>query len=198
QLVSEAARQIFDLSTGPLLDARLLRLGPEDHVVTITMHHIVSDGWSIGVFYRELTTLYEAFALDQPLSLPELPIQYADYAVWQRQWFEGDLLRKQLDYWKTQLSSAPMVLDLPTDKLRPIAQTFRGDTLSARLTPELTAALKALSRRERVTLFMTLLAAFQTLLSRYTGQQDIVVGSPIANRNHRATEKLIGFFVNTL
>ena len=194
----EEARQAFDLQSGPLLRARLLRLGAMDHVLLYTMHHIISDGWSMGVLIRELTTLYQAYANGEESSLAGLSIQYADYAQWQRQWLQGEVLDQQLGYWKQQLAGAPPMLELPTDFARPAIQTFRGATHSISLSSTLTAQLKQLSKREDVTLFMTLLAAFQTLLHRYTAQSEIVLGTPIANRTRAATEPLIGCFVNTL
>ena len=162
------------------------------------MHHIVSDGWSLGVLMRELGALYEAFAAGRPSPLPELPIQYADFAVWQQQWLSGEVLEKQLGYWKRQLAGAPPELSLPTDRPRPPVQTYRGAVHPVALGRELSEQLSALSRREGVTLFMTLLAGFQALLHRYTGQDDLVVGSPIAGRTRAETEELIGFFANTL
>jgi non-ribosomal peptide synthetase component F len=162
------------------------------------MHHIVSDGWSMGVLIRELTTLYAAFNQGNTVSLPELPIQYADFAIWQRQWLQAKMLETQLAYWKQQLDGAPSLLQLPTDRPRPAIQTFRGARHILDIPKPLTEALKALSRQEGVTLFMTLLAAFKTLLHHYTEQNDILVGSPIANRNRPEIEELIGFFVNTL
>ena len=198
RLAGEEARRPFDLAQGPLFRATLIRLGHEDHVLLLTMHHIVSDGWSMGVLYRELSVLYRAFTNAQPSPLSDLPIQYADFAVWQRKWLQGEVLEAQLSYWKKQLERAPGVLNLPTDRPRPAVQSFRGARQSLELSKELTEELKALSRKEGVTLFMTLLAAFQTLLYRYTAQDDIVVGSPIANRNRTEIEGLIGFFVNTL
>ena len=198
QLANEEARQPFDLAQGPLFRSKLLRLGEDDHVLLLTMHHIVSDGWSMGVLYRELSVLYDAFRYGKRSPLSDLPIQYADYAVWQRQWLQGEVLEGQLSYWKKQLEGIPAVLNLPTDRQRPAVQSFRGNRQSIELSRELTQGLKALSRKEGVTLFMTLLAAFQTLLYRYTGQEDVVVGSPIANRNRSEIEGLIGFFVNTL
>ena len=198
RLVTEETRRPFDLARGPLFRKTLVRLAEDDHVLLLTLHHIVSDGWSMGVLHRELSVLYEAFSRCQSSPLPELPIQYADYAVWQRQWLTGELLETQLSYWTQQLEGAPAVLNLPTDRPRPAVQTYRGAWRSIELSKELTEGLKALSRKEGVTLFMTLLAAFQTLLYRYTGQEDIVVGSPIANRNRTEIEGLIGFFINTL
>ncbi|HYY43190.1 MAG TPA: amino acid adenylation domain-containing protein, partial [Pyrinomonadaceae bacterium] len=161
-------------------------------------HHIVSDGWSMGVLVREVAALYEAHAHGGTVSLPDLPVQYADYAVWQREWLTGAVLDEQLAYWRQQLAGAPPVLELPTDRPRPKLQTFRGAALALELPRDLTDELKSLSRREGVTLFMTLLAAWQTLLARYSGQTDILIGSPIANRRRSEIENLIGFFANTL
>jgi len=195
---TEEAHHPFDLAQGPLLRATLLRLNEEEHVLLLTMHHIVSDGWSMGVFNRELAVLYEAFSAGEPSPLPELPIQYADFAVWQRGWLQGEVLEEQLAYWRQHLGDDLPVLELPTDRPRPAAQSFRGAHQTFVLSNALTESLKALSRQEGVTLFTTLLAAFKTLLYRYTGQEDVVVGSPIANRNRSEIEGLIGFFVNTL
>jgi amino acid adenylation domain-containing protein len=197
-LAREEAQRPFNLAQGPLLRSTLLRLAAEEHVLLLTMHHIIYDGWSQGVFWRELGLLYEAFATGKSSLLPELCIQYADFAVWQRQWLQGEVLDTQLAYWKQQLSGNLPVLQLPPARPRPAVQTFRGARQSLELSKSLTAALKALSFREGVTLFMTLLAAFQALLHCYTGQDDISVGSFIANRNWIETEGLIGFFVNTL
>jgi amino acid adenylation domain-containing protein len=197
RLATEESRRPFDLAHGPLVRTTLLRLDEADHVFLLTMHHIVCDGWSMGVFSRELAALYTAFARGRPSPLPELPIQYADFAVWQRQRLQGEVLEEQLAYWKQQLADLP-VLQLPTDRPRPPVSTFRGAQQNVALSKSLTEALKALSQREEVTLFMILLAAFKTLLARYAGQDDIVVGAPIANRNRAEIEGLIGFFVNTL
>ena len=197
-IAQEEAQQRFDLAAGPLFRARLLRLAAEEHVLLLNMHHIVSDGWSIGVLIKELSTLYTAYAQGRPSPLGELPIQYADYAVWQRQWLQGEVLQEQLQYWREQLQGAPAVLELPADHPRPAVQSFRGDRQSLLLDHGVSEQLKELSRREGVTLFMTLLAAWQVLLSRYSGQEEIVVGSPIAGRTRSETEGLIGFFVNTL
>jgi len=191
------ARQPFNLARGPLLRASLLRLGEENHVVLFTMHHIISDGWSMGVLVNEVAALYEAFHEDRPSPLTELPVQYADFAHWQRQWLQGDVLETQLSYWKRQLADAA-TLKLPTDRPRPANQTYQGASQTVVLPKGLSAQLYALSRQEGSTLFMTLLAAWQTLLYRYTGQNDISIGTPIANRNRGETEELIGFFVNTL
>jgi amino acid adenylation domain-containing protein len=198
RLATQEAQQPFDLTTEPLLRVQLLRLDEAEHVLLLTMHHIVSDGWSLGVLMRELAVLYEAFSTGKPASLPELPIQYADFALWQREWLSEEVLESQLGYWKQQLGGELPVLELPTDRPRPPVQTYRGAKQSFELSKDLTDALKALSRREGVTLFMTLLAAFKTLLYRYTVQEDVIVGSPIANRNWAEIEGLIGFFVNTL
>ncbi|HEY2917454.1 MAG TPA: condensation domain-containing protein, partial [Candidatus Binatia bacterium] len=198
RVAGEEALRPFDLVRGPLFRATLIRLTQDDHIVVLTLHHIVSDGWSMGVFRRELSVLYEAFSNGKSSPLSELPIQYADFAVWQREWLQGEVLESQLSYWKKQLEGAPGVLNLPTDRGRPAVQSFRGARQSLLLSKDLTQGLKGLSRKHGVTLFMTLLAAFQTLLYRYTGQEDIVVGSPIANRNRTEIEGLIGFFVNTL
>ncbi|MCA1634317.1 MAG: condensation domain-containing protein, partial [Acidobacteria bacterium] len=187
----------FDLERGPVVRARLLRLSAEEHVLVFTVHHIASDGWSTGVMIREVASLYEAFSLGQPSPLPELPIQYVDYAVWQRQWLQGDVLKSQLSYWREQLAGAP-VLEVPTDRVRPALQSFRGARHYINLGEELSRGLRELSRAEGVTLYMVLLAGFQILLSRYSGQEDVVVGSPIAGRTRAELEPLIGFFVNTL
>ncbi len=198
QLVNEEARRPFDLAQGPHLRALLLRLGEQEHVLLLTIHHIVFDGWSMGVLLRELGTLYDAFTTGRASSLPELSIQYGDFAAWQRQWFQGKLLERQLAYWKQQLAGALSALGLPTDHPRPASRTYRGAGQSLVLSKGLTERLKALSREEGVTLFMTLLAGFQTLLSRYTGQEDIVVGAPTNGRLRVETEELIGCFINTL
>jgi len=198
QLVYFEAQQSFDLSTDPLLRVKLLRLGKQEHIILLTMHHIASDGWSIGVLVSELAILYQAFYDQQPSALAELPIQYVDFAAWQRQWLQAEVLQSQISYWKKQLEGAPGVLELPTDYPRPAVETFGGATYLFKLSQQLSAALTKLSQQQGSTLFMTLLAAFQTLLSRYTGQEDIVIGSPIANRNRIEIEGLIGFFVNTL
>ena len=194
----QEAHKPFDLVRGPLLRAEVLRFASEDHALLLTMHHVISDRWSMGVMATELASYYEAFAAGKVPEVPELPVQYADYAVWQRSWLEGSELAKQAEYWKRQLAGAPSVLELPTDRPRPAVMTNRGATLSITLPRELLSRLVALSQGEGVTLFMTLMAGFQSLLARYSGQDDIVVGSPIANRQHAELEPLIGFFVNTL
>ncbi|MEA2172453.1 MAG: hypothetical protein QOD00_45, partial [Blastocatellia bacterium] len=197
RLAREEAHRPFDLSSGPLLRARLLRMGDDEHVVLLTIHHIVGDEWSMGVMVRELAALYESFDAGKPSPLPELMVQYADFAAWQRGWFQGEVAESQLDYWRGQLDGMP-TLEMPVDKPRPSLQTYEGATLSFELSPVASDALAALSRREGVTLFMSLLAVFQTLLHRYTGQDDIVLGTPIAGRSRLQIESLIGFFVNTL
>jgi len=198
QLVTEDFGNPFDFETGPLFRASLIRLDEQDHILCFTMHHIISDDWSIGVLAREVAILYEAFSERRPSPLAELDIQYADYAQWQRDWLNGEELEKQLGYWKRRLEGAPATLDLPTDRPRPAIQNHRGASEPMVASKELCDALKSLGLEEGATLFMTLLAAFQVLLSRHTGQEDIVVGSPIANRNRAEIEGIIGFFVNTL
>ena len=198
KIVAEEARQPFDLAIGPLWRRRLLRLGEQEHVLLLTIHHIVSDGWSMGVLIKEIGLLYEVFSAGKPSPLPELPIQYADFAVWQREWLQGDVLQEQLEYWKEKLDGSPAALEFPTDRPRPPVMSFRGAALSYQYSAELTKALNNLSSREGVTLYLVLLAAFKVLLHRYTGQADISVGTPIANRNMIETEPLVGFFANTL
>jgi amino acid adenylation domain-containing protein/FkbM family methyltransferase len=198
RLVTCDALLPFDLSRGPLLRTGLVRLADDDHIVLFTMHHIVSDGWSIGVLIREIGALYKAFTGGEPSPLPELSIQYADFAAWQREWLQGEVLESELRYWRQALSGAPAMLHLPTDRPRPSVQSSHGANHLIVLSEELTARLKELSRAEGVTLFMTLLASFQTLLYRYSGQDDIVIGTPIAGRNRADIEGLIGFFINTL
>ena len=198
RIAAEEASRPFDLTQGPLFRVTLLKADEEDHVLLLTMHHIISDGWSMGVLFRELSTLYNAFSKGHLYHLPELPIQYTDFAVWQRQWLQGEVLETQLNYWKQKLDNTLPALELPADRLRPAMQMYRGARKSLRLPKSLTAQLKKLSNDEATTLFMTVLAAFQTLLYRYTGQKKILVGSPIANRNRTEIEGLIGFFVNTL
>ena len=188
----------FDLKKGPLFRATLIRLAAEEHVLVLAMHHIVSDGWSMRVLVREITAFYRAYTSGKMPDLLPLPVQYADFAVWQRNWLQGDLLAKQLEYWKQQLGSAPAVLELPADRSRPTVQTYNGADFTFAFSPVLSQSLKALCRQEGVTLFMVLLASYKVLLHRYTGQQEIVVGSPIANRQRKELEGLIGFFINML
>ncbi|MCP4656609.1 MAG: amino acid adenylation domain-containing protein, partial [bacterium] len=200
RLARAEARRPFDLARGPMLRTALLRLGDQEHLLLLTAHHIAFDAWSVGVFLRELRTLYQAFTAGAGMAasaLPELPVQYADFALWQRRWLTGEVLEKQLAYWRKQLAGLP-VLELPTDRPRPAVQSFRGAGEEFRVPAEPAGRLGELSRRQGATLFMTLLAAFQLLLSRSSAQQDLAVGSPIANRNQGETEGLVGFFVNTL
>ncbi|HEY0082166.1 MAG TPA: amino acid adenylation domain-containing protein, partial [Pyrinomonadaceae bacterium] len=195
---SEEAQRPFDLGRGPLLRTSLLKLGAEEHVLLLTMHHIVSDGWSAGVLVREMGALYAAYAQGGESPLEELTIQYGDYARWQREWLQGEVLEEQLGYWREQLAGAPPVLELPTDRPRPASLSLRGGREIFTIAEGTAEALRALGRSEGATLFMTLLAAFDVLLARYTGQDDIVIGTPIAGRTRAEVEGLIGFFVNTL
>ncbi|MBR8834205.1 MAG: amino acid adenylation domain-containing protein, partial [Stigonema ocellatum SAG 48.90 = DSM 106950] len=192
------AQTPFDLSKSPLMRVSLLRLGEQSHVLLLVMHHIISDAWSLGIFIKELSALYRAFLTGEPSPLLDLTIQYADFAVWQRQWLSGEVLETKLNYWKQQLAGAPPIIELPTDRPRLPHQTFQGGNREFHLEKQLTQKLKNLSQKSGVTLFMTLQAAFVTLLHQYTAQDDILIGTPIANRNHREIEPLIGFFVNTL
>ncbi|MCP4659179.1 MAG: AMP-binding protein, partial [bacterium] len=197
-LAEQEARRPFDLAVGPLLRAALLRLGDEQHRLLLTLHHIISDGWSMDLLAAELATFYQALCAARPPRASELPIQYADFACWQRRWLRGAVLEEQLAYWRGKLEGAPGVLELPTDRPRPPAQSHRGAALARALPAVLGDRLKALSQRQGATLFMTALAAFAALLHRYTGQQDLLVGSPVANRGRTELEGLIGMFVNTL
>jgi amino acid adenylation domain-containing protein len=197
-LVRDEERRPFDLAAGPLFRATLVRLGGEEHALLWSMHHIVGDGWSLGVFHRELAALYGAFTRGAPSPLEELPVQYADYTLWQREYLKGEVLERQLAYWSERLAGAPALLELPADRPRPPVQTFQGAYESIELPGELAERLRALGRREGATLFLVLLAAFQVLLGRYAGSEDVVVGTPIAGRTRAGTEELIGFFVNTL
>ncbi|MDB9396157.1 non-ribosomal peptide synthetase [Microcystis aeruginosa] len=192
------SHQPFDLANDYLIRATLLKLSDTEHFLLICLHHIVSDGWSMGVFIEELTTLYNAYTKGLEPLLPELPIQYADFAIWQREYLQGEIRQNQLNYWQKQLAAAPALLHLPTDRPRPPEQRFEGDQINGILSPELSQDLNKLSREKGVTLFMTLLTAFKVLLYRYTGQEDILVGTPIANRTRSELAGLIGFFVNTL
>ena len=197
RMATEEARRPFDLATGPLVRALLIDLGSDGYFLLLTIHHIVSDAWSVGILFRELTELYGAFSLSRPSPLPEPPLQYADFAVWQRQHLVGSTLDSQLEYWRTQAQNLP-VLELPLDHPRPSVQSYRGAHLDLSLSRSQTTRLHEWSQREGVTLFMTLLAAFSVLLSRYSSQFEIVVGSPISGRNRPEFEKIIGFFVNHL
>lgn len=198
RLAGKEAAQIFDLAKGPLFRSLLVQLDDADQLLLLTMHHIVSDGWSIGVLLRELNEIYQAYSSGRASPLAEPPIQYADFALWQRQYLSGAVLESHLSYWRKQLEGAPAVLELPSDRLRPAVQTYRGAWQSFVLDRRVYEELQRLSQREGVTMFMTLLSAFEALLYRYTGQEDLVVGTTIANRNRAEIEGLIGFFVNTL
>jgi amino acid adenylation domain-containing protein len=198
RLTAEEAWRPFDLATGPLFRAALIVTGATEHRFLMAMHHVVTDGWSINVLLGELSVLYQAFAAGLPSPLPELAVQYADFAVWQRRWLEGPVLEAQLAYWRRQLAGAPEALEVPTDRPRPAVETSRGATLSTPLPPVLAAGVRTLSRRQGATLFMVLLSGFAALLERTTGEPDLLLGSPIAGRGRAEVEGLIGFFVNTL
>ncbi|TRV43485.1 MAG: amino acid adenylation domain-containing protein [Microcystis panniformis Mp_MB_F_20051200_S9] len=198
KLIIEELQKPFDLTQSPLLRCTLFDLGYENYILVNVFHHIIIDGWSKGILFKELSKFYQAFLSNSTVDLPELAIQYADFAVWQRQWLQGEILENQLNYWKKQLTAAPPLLELPTDKPRPANPNFRGHSISFQINSELTEKLKLLSQKSGATLFMTLLAALNTLLFRYSGQDDILIGTPTANRNRQEIEPLIGFFVNTL
>ncbi|MEG4011367.1 MULTISPECIES: non-ribosomal peptide synthetase [unclassified Microcoleus] len=198
RLIAAEAKLAFDLSQAPLLRAKLLQLSDSNWVLLLSTHHIIFDAWSMGIFIPELATFYQAFCTGKPSPLPELSVQYADFASWQRQWLQGEVLETQLAYWKKQLGGNLPVLNLPTDRPRSAVQTFRGAVHKFTIPKAIAEEITLLSQREKATLFMTLLAAFKTLLYRYTGQEDILVGSPIANRNRREIEEVIGLFANTL
>ncbi|MCE2699816.1 MAG: amino acid adenylation domain-containing protein [Nostocales cyanobacterium LE14-WE4] len=198
QMAIAAALKPFDLAGEPLVQFTLLKLSPYSYILLLKMHHIIYDGWSLSIFFGELSRLYEAFTQGLPSPLAELPIQYADFAVWQRQWLTGEVLDRQLNYWREQLAGLTPILELSTDYPRPPVQTFQGGVECFQLDRDLTQRLKQLSQESDATLFMTLLAAFLVLISRYSGQLDLVVGSPIANRNSKSVEPLMGFFANTL
>ncbi|MBE9053422.1 TauD/TfdA family dioxygenase, partial [Nostocales cyanobacterium LEGE 11386] len=198
RLAQEEFGRPFDLSQWPLIRVTLLQLNTSEYVILLTIHHIVSDLWSMGILFQELVTLYKAFSIGQSSPLPDLPIQYADFAIWQREWLQGEVLQAQLSYWKQQLGHNLPILKLPTDRPRSEVSTSRGGVHCFELSPQLSEDVKKLSLQAGVTLFMTLLAGFETLLNRYTGQDDIVVGTDVANRNSTQTEGLIGFFVNLL
>lgn len=198
RLIAEQTHELFDLVRGPLLRASLLRLSEEDHILAVTIHHLVSDAWSMGILVEELMALYPTYCKGTGSPLPDLPIQYADFALWQREWLRGPVLEAQVDYWKKQLSGAAQILELPSDRIRSGIATYGGARQHVKLSKEVSEALDALSRAEGVTLFMTLLAAYQVLLFRYNQYPDVVVGAPVANRTCDELEVLIGFFVNTL
>jgi hypothetical protein len=196
--VAELAGEPFELDKGPLIRVHLLQLGIDENLLLLLTHHIVSDAWSSSVMFSDLASVYDALTFSQTPSLPELTVQYADYAVWQRDWLAGPALTEQLDYWKKKLAGAPALLQLPTDRPRPQRQTYNGSRVSRTLSTELTAALNQLAQSESCTLFMVILTALNILLARYVGQDDVLVGSPIAGRRRTELEALIGLFVNTL
>ncbi|MBV8202957.1 MAG: amino acid adenylation domain-containing protein, partial [Acidobacteria bacterium] len=198
RLATAEAKQPFDLERAPLLRARLLRLAAEEHVLLLTLHHIAFDGWSLGVLVREAGALYEVFASGRPSPLPELAVQYADFAVWQRRWLSGEALDAQVGYWRTRLAGLPPAIELPVDRPRPVRRRYLGGRVELRLPASQGAALRELARRQLATPFMVLLSAFQALLARYSGQEDLAVGTPVANRRRIELEGLIGFFTNTL
>ncbi len=198
RLAALESRRPFDLARGPLVRARLLRLSAQEHVLLFTMHHIISDGWSLGVLVRETTVLYEAFAAGEASPLPPPEIQYGDFAAWQREWLQGEALDRQLDYWRARLGEGDAALELPADRPRPPARSYRGGRHTFVVSAETSARLRELGRTQGATLFMTLLAAWQALLARYSGREAISVGTPVAGRNNVETESLIGFLVNTL
>ncbi len=197
-LAEEENARPFDLARGPVLRGVLQRLDAEDHVLALTLHHIAGDAWSLGILIQELTTLYAAFVDGMPSPLPGLPVQYVDFAIWQKSWLQGEVLERQISFWRSALSGLPPLLELPTDRPRPATQSYRGGVRGLRLPAELTRRLRTFGGREGATLFMVLLAGFQALLARYSGQEDLAVGTPIAGRTRSEVEALIGFFVNTL
>jgi FkbM family methyltransferase len=196
--IEEDSNSSFDLTRGPLLRLRLLRLSGQEHVLICSMHHIVTDGWSLGIMVRELSELYAALVENRQSALPALPIQYADFACWQRNWLQGEVLEAQVNYWQKQLENAPLELELPTDRPRSDSGNFHGALYRFTIDAAITAALRQLARRAQATLFMVLLSAWEVLLTRYSGQEDMLIGTPIANRHQVETENLIGFFVNLL
>src|SRR6202165_1547686 len=197
-IASEEGKKTFDLRQGPLLRAVLVRLGPKQHLLILVMHHIITDGWSIAVLFREVTRCYEAFSRGEEVNLPSLPLHYAEYAQLQREYMSGEMLEKQMDYWKGKLAGAQTILDLPTDRPRPMGHSWHGANEELRFDSSVLAELKALAKNEGGTLFMVALAAFQALLRRYTMQESILVGTPVAARNELEIKNVIGLFVNTL
>ena len=197
KMLREELRKPFDLGQAPLMRANLYKLADQEHLLLISMHHIISDAWSVDILCHELSELYRAHRHAAPTPLPHLPVQYADFAVWQRDWLQGDVLELQLNYWKRQLADL-VTLELPLDKPRPATLGYLGAQHPVRLSPTASAALKRIGQDSGTTLFMTMLTLFQILLARFSGQQDIAVGTPITNRNRTEIEPLIGFFVNTL
>ncbi|UCD34367.1 MAG: non-ribosomal peptide synthetase, partial [Nitrospiraceae bacterium] len=198
RLIDAELKRQFDLSADFMLRATLIRLSDLENILILIMHHIASDGWSTGIFFRELSLLYRAFEEHRDSALPDLPVQYADFACWQRTWMKGEVLEKQLSYWQTQLYDIPAVLDLPTDRPRPANRSNQGASHSVILSKRLIDRLRCISKQEGVTMFTLMSAAFKTLLYRYTNQGDICLGTFVANRNRVEIENLIGFFVNTL
>jgi len=198
KLVFEEAQRSFDLARGPLLRGALYKLQEDEHVLCFTVHHIIFDGWSVPILLREMTLLYESFLHGRPSPLPDLALHYADFAVWEHTYLQGEVLNHHLDYWRTRLEGCSQRLELPTDFQRPPVQSFRGGTHRIQLSPELSRSLKNLGLEQGATMYMTLLALINIWLSHYSKQRDILVGTPVANRNHVETEALIGFFVNTL
>ncbi|KAG0195601.1 hypothetical protein BGX28_001005, partial [Mortierella sp. GBA30] len=197
-MIEEETRTLFDLAKGPLIRASTIQLADEEHVLLITQHHIVSDGWSMGILLRELSQLYTAYVNGESNPLRPFTVQYPDYAAWQRQWLSGERLKSQSDYWRTAMSGAPVLIDLPTDRPRPAKQSFQGGYVPIDIDSQTTSALKQLSQKYGVTLFMIIMSAWSAVLSRLSGQDDIVIGTPSANRGRSEIEPLIGFFVNTL
>src|SRR5262249_24180342 len=195
--IHEEAARPFDLASGPLIRAGLLRLGEQEHIAVVVLHHVISDGWSLGVLIREVSALYQAFHAGEGSPLPPPAIQYADYAAWQRAWLHGEVLQAELDHWSARLAGLPE-LELPADRPAPPAQSGRGGRRTATLAPAQLEGVRALGRQEGATPYMTLLAAFQVLLHRYSGQEDFALGTPIAGRTRPELEGLIGCFVNTL
>jgi amino acid adenylation domain-containing protein len=198
ELRAAEAAAPFGLAAGPLIRGQLVRLADDEHILLVTQHHIISDGWSVGVLVKEMSVLYAAFSQGQPDPLPPLAIQYADYAIWQRQWLQGDTLHRQIDFWRTHLEGAPALLELPADRPRPAVQSHAGGSVALTIPAELAAGLRSLAQRHGATLFMTLLGGWSILLARMSGQDDVVIGTPVANRQRTEIEALIGFFVNTL
>ncbi|KAF9367172.1 hypothetical protein CPB97_006185, partial [Podila verticillata] len=198
ELSQAEANTPFDFERGPLIRAQLIQVQDDEYIFLLTMHHIISDGWSMGVLMRELNELYSAFSAGRSDPLPSLSVQYPDYASWQKQWLTDQRLEEHVDYWRKTLVSAPLSIELPTDRPRPPQQSFVGATVPIGLDVATTQALKQLAQKHGATLFMTILTAWSAVLSRLSGQDDIVIGTPTANRTHRDIEQLIGFFVNAL
>ena len=196
--IKAAVGKKFDLSIGPLINIQILKTHQEECILLITMHHIISDGWSMSIFFKELSNLYNSFVQGKEGQLEDLEIQYSDYSIWQRQWLQGEILDKQLFYWKNQLNGIQDTIELPKDKLRPKELTYQGGSYYCSISKKTKDKLKGLSQQYQVSLFMVLLSVFKILLNKYSGQEDIVVGTPIANRNHKEIEGLIGLFVNTI